>query len=129
MDAGCTVILTTHYVEEVEGVADRVAVFDAGKVKVCDRPETIRSTVSGLFRLSIRREAGGKAGGTTDLVAALRSMGLSDVKLEADETIFVHVKANERPLLSSIFDWALKNDLTVNISPITLEDAYVELVK
>lgn len=43
-DAGRTVLLTTHYMEEAEQLCDRVAIFDAGKI-ICEGPprELIRS--------------------------------------------------------------------------------------
>jgi ABC-2 type transport system ATP-binding protein len=43
-DAGKTVLLTTHYMEEAEQLCDRVAIFDAGKI-ICEGPprELIRS--------------------------------------------------------------------------------------
>jgi ABC-2 type transport system ATP-binding protein len=126
---GRTVVLTTHYVDEAQAVADKVAIFDSGKVKVCDRPEVIRSSISGLFRLTVTKELGIQTSEMAELAAVLRGMGLSDVEGESDGTIIVHVKADERQLLSTVFDWGLKNGLTTNISPITLEDAYVELVK
>jgi ABC-2 type transport system ATP-binding protein len=37
-DAGTTVVLTTHYMEEAEVLCDRVAVMDRGKVIACDSP-------------------------------------------------------------------------------------------
>lgn len=110
-------------------LADRVAIFQGGKVLLCDRPETIKSTVSGLFRLTFKKEETAKAADTAALVTALQAMGLSDIKREPDDTLSVHMKADERRLLPDLFDWALKNGLTANISPIMLEDAYVELVR
>ncbi|KYK37154.1 MAG: ABC transporter ATP-binding protein [Theionarchaea archaeon] len=39
---GCTVILTTHNMEEAEKLCDRVAILDRGVVRVVDKPENIR---------------------------------------------------------------------------------------
>lgn len=39
---GCTVILTTHNMEEAEKLCDRVAILDKGVVRVVDKPENIR---------------------------------------------------------------------------------------
>ena len=128
-DDGKTVVLTTHYVEEAEAIADRVAIFDSGKVALCDKPEAIRSSVSGVFRLTLKSEFAKSTAEMTHLASALREIGLSDVRSESEDTIVAHIKANERPLLSAIFDWGLKNGLTANIAPITLEDAYIEFVK
>lgn len=125
---GRTVILTTHYVEEAEALADRIAVFNNGKVVACDHPETIKSSVSGLFRLTLKREET-SGENMVDFLEALQSMGFSDVKDESGGTLSVRVKADERNLLSVVFDWTLKNGFVANVSPITLEDAYLEVVK
>ncbi len=37
-DAGTTVVLTTHYMEEAEVLCDRIAIMDSGKVIACDTP-------------------------------------------------------------------------------------------
>lgn len=42
-DAGTTVVLTTHYMEEAEVLCDRIAIMDGGHVIACDTP-------SGLIR-------------------------------------------------------------------------------
>ena len=126
---GRTVILTTHYVEEAEIIADQVVIFNGGKVIVCDRPEAIRSTVSGLFRLTLKKEETSTIVNPVDPLETLQSMGLTNIKREQDDSLTVRVKAKERHLLSAIFDWAIKNRFVASISPITLEDAYMELVR
>jgi ABC-2 type transport system ATP-binding protein len=37
-EAGTTVVLTTHYMEEAEVLCDRVAVMDRGRIVACDTP-------------------------------------------------------------------------------------------
>ncbi len=41
---GITVILTTHYLDEAEYLADRVCIMDKGVIKVIDTPENLLST-------------------------------------------------------------------------------------
>jgi ABC-2 type transport system ATP-binding protein len=38
-DAGTTVVLTTHYMEEAEVLCDRVAIMDRGRLIACDTPD------------------------------------------------------------------------------------------
>src|SRR4029453_16937567 len=40
-DAGTTVVLTTHYMEEAEVLCDRVAVMDRGNVIACAPPAAL----------------------------------------------------------------------------------------
>ena len=56
-DAGTTVVLTTHYMEEAEELCDRIAIMDRGRVVDCDTPRalihdlgadaTVRASVQG----------------------------------------------------------------------------------
>ena len=40
-DRGCTVFLTTHFMEEAERLCDRVAILDGGKVVALDTPQAL----------------------------------------------------------------------------------------
>jgi ABC-2 type transport system ATP-binding protein len=53
-DRGVTVVLVTHFMEEAERLADRIAVIDAGKVVALDTPAGIVRLVDGKQRLRFR---------------------------------------------------------------------------
>jgi ABC-2 type transport system ATP-binding protein len=40
-DRGCTVVLTTHYMEEAEQLCDRVMIVDRGRIVALDTPEVL----------------------------------------------------------------------------------------
>jgi len=40
-DAGTTVVLTTHYMEEAEVLCDRIAIFDQGRLIACDTTQNL----------------------------------------------------------------------------------------
>jgi len=40
-DRGCTVVLTTHYMEEAERLCDRVMIVDRGRIVALDTPEAL----------------------------------------------------------------------------------------
>jgi ABC-2 type transport system ATP-binding protein len=40
-DRGCTVVLTTHFMEEAERLVDRVAIVDHGRIVALDTPEAL----------------------------------------------------------------------------------------
>ncbi|MEQ1439935.1 ABC transporter ATP-binding protein [Fontimonas sp. SYSU GA230001] len=40
---GVTVLYSTHYMEEVERVCDRVAILDEGRLLACDTPDALRA--------------------------------------------------------------------------------------
>ena len=43
---GCSIVLTTHYLEEAEALADRVAVLAGGRLIASGSVDEIRSVVS-----------------------------------------------------------------------------------
>ena len=44
-EEGTTVFLTTHYIEEAEMLADRVAFLDAGRIVALDAPDALRGAL------------------------------------------------------------------------------------
>lgn len=51
---GCTVILTTHNMEEAEKLCDRVAILDRGVVRIVDNPENIREFSTAFDILEVK---------------------------------------------------------------------------
>jgi ABC-2 type transport system ATP-binding protein len=56
-DRGVTVVLVTHFMEEAERLADRVALIDAGRIVALDTPSGIVSKVDAEQRLRFRPSA------------------------------------------------------------------------
>ncbi|MDB9520137.1 ABC transporter ATP-binding protein [Roseofilum reptotaenium CS-1145] len=52
-DSGTTVLITSHYLEEVDILADRVAIIDQGKVIACGTPSVLKTQVGG-DRITLR---------------------------------------------------------------------------
>lgn len=50
---GTTVLLTSHYLEEVDALADRVAIIDQGTVIACGKPSELKDKVGG-DRITLR---------------------------------------------------------------------------
>jgi ABC-2 type transport system ATP-binding protein len=45
--AGMTIFLTTHYMEEADQLSDRVAIIDQGRIVALDQPEVLKAEYSG----------------------------------------------------------------------------------
>src|SRR6266540_5214656 len=68
-DEGKTIVLTTHYMEEAELLADRVAIVDHGKIRAIDSPRNLIGTLDGVGHIEFTtpsrvddRELAGLAG-------------------------------------------------------------------
>ncbi len=53
-DGGRTIVLTTHYMEEAEALADRVAIVDRGRLVDLDTPRALVASLPSSHRLSFR---------------------------------------------------------------------------
>ncbi len=50
-----TVIITTHYMEEVDRLCDRMAIVDEGRIRALDTPANLKRTIGGdIVRLRVR---------------------------------------------------------------------------
>ena len=57
-----TIVLTTHYLEEAESLADRVGVMNAGRLRAVGTPEELKATAGrGSFEDAFVALAGGEA--------------------------------------------------------------------
>ena len=79
--AGSTVLLTTHNMEEADGLCQRLAIIDHGRVIALGTPEQLKASIPGGFLLRLRF-----GNQTADLLQRLRSLtGVREVRA-ADNT-------------------------------------------
>jgi ABC-2 type transport system ATP-binding protein len=79
--AGSTVLLTTHNMEEADGLCQRLAIIDHGHVIALGTPEQLKASIPGGFLLRLRF-----GNQTEDLLQRLRSLaGVREVRA-ADST-------------------------------------------
>jgi ABC-2 type transport system ATP-binding protein len=118
-DLGKTVFLTTHYMEEAQALADRVAILAAGRVAAEGPPDKLggdRST-----RIAFRLPAGR----IDDLPAPIRET------IESRNSSAVLLRApNPVPVLRELTNWAVERDVPIEgleVRQPSLEDVYLEL--
>ena len=125
-DAGATVVLTTHYMEEAQTLCDRVALLDAGQIAALDTP-------AGLIR-SLRAPYRVMATSATPLPeAAVRALpGADEVETSvgADGHI-VRLRAQYAPAVTSALTSLAAREgiplLDLAVQPATLEDVFLHV--
>jgi ABC-2 type transport system ATP-binding protein len=120
-DLGKTVFLTTHYMDEAQHLADRIAVMRAGEIVALGRPDEIggRDLRPAEIRFVLPSEW--SLGDVPDLPCAERL-------LEGDRVLVLTAE----PLIATqrITTWALEHQVDLqrfSVSQPTLEDIYLEL--
>jgi ABC-2 type transport system ATP-binding protein len=83
---GTTILLTTHFMDEAEQLANRVAIVDRGKLVALDSPAGLRHAVADEIRVHTRP--------VLDLHEVAAGLGLSprQVVRENDGTLVLHVE-------------------------------------
>ena len=118
---GKTVLLTTHYMDEAQQLADRVAVIAAGRIIAQGTPDTLGSRGQAASRIRFRRPAAGPP------LPALLAAHIAD---SAADTILLHAD-DPVPLLNSLTGWALEHDVKLEGLEVTrpsLEETYLALI-
>ena len=116
-DLGKTILLTTHYMDEAQHLADRIAIIDSGKIVAEGTPETL----------------GGRADGKSMIRFALPE-GVSVEELPISATVdgdMIEVSAESATrALHELTTWAIGKDLELEqlqVARPSLEDVYLEL--
>jgi len=121
-ELGKTVLLTTHYMDEAQYLADRVAVIAAGKIVAQGAPATIGERELASTHLRYRLPDGYRAPGTAppaDLVSEPGPDGVVDL-VPADLTVALH----------RLTGWAVEHGVRLDQLEIvrpSLEDVYLAL--
>lgn len=120
-----TILLTTHYLEEADRLAGRIAIVDEGRVVAEGTPEELKQTLRG-DRVSVELNS---AGAVEDGAEVLRAIdGVFDVVVEA-RTLHAQVAqgATAVPLILQALDRAGVGVAQVSVSRPSLDDVYLSI--
>jgi ABC-2 type transport system ATP-binding protein len=119
-DGGTTVVLTTHYLDEAQALADRVVVFSRGEVVETGTPAELAAR-SGLVRIAYTPVAGQPHPELAPDVTVDPEGEWSHEVPEADVT----------PFLADLTGWAMRSNVELAALTVTrpsLEDTYLQLI-
>jgi len=115
---GKTILLTTHYMDEAQHLADRIAVIDHGKIVAEGTPETLGGRADGKSVIRFGLPPG----------VAAEDLPVDAIMMDGD---LVEVSAESATrALHELTTWAIGRDLELERLQVTrpsLEDVYLEL--
>jgi ABC-2 type transport system ATP-binding protein len=121
---GKTILLTSHYMDEVEVLADRVLVITGGRVVAAGSPDELRGGAyrDTLIRVRFPVEASGTVDGLLSALKGRASVrnGVLEVRTPAPTADLHHLTT-----------WALKRSVELDgleVNRPTLEDVYLDLI-
>jgi ABC-2 type transport system ATP-binding protein len=115
-----TIVLTTHYMEEADKLADRVGIIDYGKIVALDTPVKLKETLEGDV-ITIKTKDAQKLSETLDKEMNLQAARIMDGNLEL-------TAPKGKSLLPKIVDAATRNNITVDAVSVrepSLEDVFL----
>ncbi len=114
---GVTILLTTHYLDEAETLADRIAVIDHGRLIALDTPAALGGRSGAQATVAFRA-------GSPDQAALARSHGGT-----VDPGGVAHLRSDEPALLVARLVAEIGGDLPeLTVTRPSLEDTYLRLV-
>ena len=120
-ELGKTVFLTTHYMDEAQHLADRVAVMRAGEIIALGRPDELGGRDLRPAEIRFILPAGWSLGDIPEVPADGRSIESDRVLISTTDAVV----ATQR-----ITTWALEHEIELghfSVTQPTLEDIYLEL--
>ena len=126
-----TVILSTHILQEVQAVCDRVIVINRGKIVADRRTEDLANAVEGNRRMTVK-----VCGPEKEVTAALRSLnGVISAEcignLDADSYSFVIESEGGLDIRKPLFSLLSKNNwplIGAEAANVNLEDVFLALI-
>ena len=119
-DAGKTIVLTSHYMEEAEELCDRVAVMDHGQIIACDTPLALVQSLGQSATVRARYE------GNLSSDNLLRLRGVTDASSEGGQIL---LQTSDVPAtLSALFSLAEQSGVRLDnltSTNATLEDVFL----
>jgi ABC-2 type transport system ATP-binding protein len=117
---GKTVFLTTHYMEEAQMLADRIAIIDRGKIVLIGSPQELISEHGGLKVLVIRKGDRKLLDILQEKYDQVTSGNNEDIQIKIDNV------SELWQVISTLTEMKVKNDIEIQTP--TIEDVFLKIV-
>jgi ABC-2 type transport system ATP-binding protein len=131
-DEGTTIVLTTHYIEEAELLADRVAIIDHGRIVAINSPRSLIGQLDGLGHIEFATPIGFDTAALAALpgITAVSSGGNGVGPGSAALCTYRLAVSEPKTAVGALLDWS--NDQQVELRglelvPGSLEDVFLQL--
>jgi ABC-2 type transport system ATP-binding protein len=117
---GTTVLLTSHYMDEVEALASQVVVLAGGQIVASGTPDSIGGRDTGVATIRFRLPDGVSA---SDLPVAGQRAQDGEIEIRTEDEVEV---------LHTLTGWALGRHVGLpglTVRRVTLEDVYLQLTR
>ena len=123
-DAGQTILLSTHYMEEADQLCHRVAIMDHGRILALDTPTGLKDSLDAGAEIKISAR-----GDLEGLVAALKRLSGSREVTLVDNTVRVTLAKREKalPRVIAAAEKAGYPITDISVDEPTLESVFVQL--
>ncbi|WP_335871852.1 ABC transporter ATP-binding protein [Bacillus sp. 2205SS5-2] len=121
-DKGCTIVITTHYMEEAEKLCDRVAMIYSGQLKALDSPRELLKNF-GVHFLSFE-----SAGLESDYLRSLPGV----VRVETEDAVFKVYSDDHQTTAYHIFQYCQNRGISLTnfqFEKGTLDDLFVQYLE
>ena len=124
-EAGQTIFLTTHYMEEADQLCDRVAIMDHGRILAIDTPSNLKAAIPGgnVIEIATREHC-------PELPDWLKADVPDLVKVECeDHTLRLFLARPEEALVKIVEAVRTRGVImeSIQLHPVTLEDVFVHM--
>jgi len=120
LKGGKTIVLTTHYLEEADSLADRIAIIDEGRIVALGTPQELKDSISDMQVMVVKAK-----NLTMDAIKGLREI-YPEVKEVEDG---IEIKAKEVNF-SEVVDYLRPKGVEIestSLKQITLDDVFLRL--
>lgn len=124
VEEGMTLLYTSHYMEEVELLCDKIYIMDQGEIIAHGTKETLKSLVSDNQTIELKAHLL-----SSEFEEALQKQFPTATIRKEEETLSISLPKNEEPL-ATIFALAASNDITITSAVVkipSLEDVFLHL--